>query len=112
MNRLPIEWLQARDLDDLPDHLDRDSYEQVLEFRLRAEWFGVDDDQLLLPISVLYKEGIDHDGYPAILKQYGGESLLNDMLLDDQELESGSTWVLAGSPDGLRVRGVPEDESD
>jgi len=110
MNRLPIEWIQQRDVDDLPEHLDKDEYEPVLEVRVREDWVAVDNDQLVLPIAVRYKEGISHDAQPALLKQYGGERLLNTMLLADQPLEPGSCWTFRLDPTG-QVVVTPADDS-
>lgn len=88
MNRLPTVWVEA------PDEDDDDDFDRTLSFRLREEWCAVDRDQLVLPISVLERDGEELDEpKPAILLQYGGESLLNDMLLEGGS-ESGSSWLL------------------
>lgn len=66
-----------------------------ITFRLSGEWWAVDQDQLLLPISLLARDGEDVEedgGVAAVLKQYGGDGVLNTMLLSDQEVEQGSTW--------------------
>lgn len=90
MNRLPVEWLAQPDEE---EELPSDGLE--LHFRLADEWVATDADQLLLPIVVEEKTTITvEEEYRALLKQYGGESLLNDMLMSDQELEQGSRWVL------------------
>lgn len=90
MNRRPVEWLGSPgEKEDYPS----DGYE--LAFRLASDWVAVDSDQLILPIVVLDKSTITVESpYKALLKQYGGESLLNDLLMADQELEEGSEWVL------------------
>lgn len=90
MNRLPVEWLAAPgEEDEIPD----DGLE--LAFTLREPWVAVDADQLILPITVEDKTTITvEEPYDALLKQYGGEGLLNDMLLADADLEAGSSWVL------------------
>mgnify|MGYP000022830488 CR=1 FL=1 len=102
MKRKSVEWL-ASPADD--DEAPADGYE--LHFRLAADWFAVDSDQLILPITVLDKTTIDvQEPYPAILKQYGGEGLLNDMLLSDGELEQGSEWYLIRTEQRLDVEPV------
>lgn len=102
MNRRAVEWLAAPDEDDEPPE---DGLE--LHFRVTAEWFAVDADQLLLPIEVQDKTTIEvEEPYPAILKQYGGEGLLNDMLLSGQDLEQGSEWVLLRTDRLLTVEPV------
>lgn len=66
-----------------------------LTFRIAEEWVAVDADQLILPIVVEDKTTISvEDEYRALLKQYGGESLLNDMLMSDQDVEQGTRWIL------------------
>lgn len=90
MNRRTVEWLGSPDED---EEYPSDGYE--LQFRVASDWVAVDADQLLLPIVVLDKSTITvEEPYPAILKQYGGEGLLNDLLMADRELEEGSEWVL------------------
>lgn len=102
MNRRPVEWLAAPDEDDEPPE---DGLE--LHFRLSGEWFAVDADQLVLPIVVIDKTTITvEDEYPAILKQYGGEGLLNDMLLSEQDLEPGSEWALIRTEQLLTVEPI------
>lgn len=96
MKRRPVEWLQGPS-----DKSDWDT--RRLEFTVAGQWVAVDADQLILPIRVqgkyqddeyLVEISDDEEGYIAILKQYGGEGLLNDMLMSDQDLEQGSRWIL------------------
>lgn len=90
MNRLPVEWLGTPQED---EEYPEDGFEMV--FRLADAWVAVDSDQLILPITVEHKSTIVvEDEYRALLKQYGGEGLLNDMLMSDQELKQGSRWLL------------------
>lgn len=105
MNRRPVEWLASpSDDEDAPP----DGYE--LTFRLAGDWFAVDSDQLVLPIVVEDKTTITvEDEYTAILKQYGGEGLLNDMLISEQDLEEGSRWVLMRNEQLLSVDPLPTD---
>jgi hypothetical protein len=88
MKRLPVFWVPAPDEED-PEDIDR-----YIGFTLREEWVCVDDDQLILPISLVERDGDSFDPQPGILKQYGGEGLLNDLLMSDRELEKGTKWVL------------------
>lgn len=76
MERKRLEWISTPE----PDK-DDELGETWLEFRLAGEWYSTDNEKLYLPITVL--DSPDHDGepYSAILSQYGGESLLNDLLL-------------------------------
>lgn len=97
MKRRPVEWLQAP-----PDDADYDV--SRLEFTIAGQWVATDADQLILPIRVTGKyrgdDAIvelteDEEGYIAILKQYGGEGLLNDMLMSEEgELTQGGEWIL------------------
>lgn len=89
MNRLPVFWV-GRPSDDDPDDTERS-----ISFRVTEDWVSVDDDQLILPVALLSRDGEDFDEpQPGILKQYGGEGLLNDLLMSDEDLEAGSTWVI------------------
>lgn len=99
MKRRNVEWLSnPADDEDAP----ADGYE--LKFRVAADWFAVDSEQLILPIIVEDKTTISvEEEYPAILKQYGGEQLLNDMLLSDGNLEQGSEWILYRNEQQLSV---------
>jgi len=111
MNRRPVEWLPRPDLEDD----DAPSEEQRLDFRLAADWVAVDADQLILPIVVIWKTGVrieDSSGYRALLKQYGGEGLLNDMLLSDQLVEEGSEWRMIRYENRLTVEPLDRDDTD
>jgi len=102
MNRLPVEWLGSLDEDeDLP----ADGLE--LSFRLADEWVSTDSEQLILPIIVEEKTTINvEEEYRALLKQYGGESLLNDMLMSDQDLEQGTRWCLLRTESLLTIHPI------
>lgn len=102
MNRRSVVWCQK------PDPDDDDAPEEVhIDFRIAADWVATDADQLLLPIVVLERDGqTPPDPYPAILKQYGGERLLNDMLMADQEVEEGTTWRLLRWNDELSIEPI------
>lgn len=90
MNRIEVVWCEV------PDEEDQDDTDRYICFRLRDSWFAVDSDQLILPITLTERNGTTlDDPVPAILKQYGGEGLLNDMLLSDQDLEAGTEWMLS-----------------
>jgi len=90
LSRMPVEWLGAPDED---EEYPEDGFELI--FRLADDWVATDSDQLLLPIVVEDKSTIEvNEEYNAILKQYGGEGLLNDMLMCDQDIEQGTRWVL------------------
>lgn len=92
MNRLQVVWCETPD-EDAETVEERDRY---ICFRVTDDWFSVDSDQLILPIVLLERNGETFDEpVPAILKQYGGESMLNDMLLSDVELEKGSEWMIS-----------------
>lgn len=108
MNRLPVYWVEV------PDEDDDEDFDRSLHFRLRDDWVAVDADQLILPISVLGRNGETFDGgQPGLLKQYGGEALLNDMLLDDAELERGTEWIVGHQETrGRYVHSVPTDDDD
>lgn len=108
MKRRPVEWLPAPDDDD-----DLDSDHKTMQFRVIDHWLAVDQDQLLLPIRVLDKTDVkvSEDGYTAVLKQYGGESLLNDMLMSEADLERGSTWELRRWQNRLEIEPI-EDPDD
>ena len=90
MNRMPVIWVPA------PDQDDPDDFERYIAFRVRDDWLAVDDNQLILPISITERDGKTLDGSEAgLLKQYGGEGLLNDMLMADQQLEPDTKWILS-----------------
>lgn len=81
-----------------------------MTFRVAGEWVATDSDQLLLPIVVESKTTIEvEEEYPAVLKQYGGEGLLNDMLMSDAELEQGSRWVLLRTDSLLTIEPIEDD---
>lgn len=104
MNRLPVEWLANPQED---EEMPEDGLE--LTFRLAEEWVATDADQLILPIVVEDKTTIVvEDEYRAILKQYGGESLLNDMLMSDQDVEQGTRWVLLRTDSLLTVHPIDD----
>lgn len=94
MNRLPVFWVGRPDEDDPSDD------ERSIAFRVTDDWLAVDSDQLILPVTLLARDGNDfQEGKPGLLKQYGGESLLNDLLLADADLSAGSTWVISYDED-------------
>lgn len=106
MNRLPVFWVGR------PDDDDPDDGERSIHFRLTEEWLAVDSDQLILPVALLGRDGETfEDGKPGLLKQYGGESLLNDLLLSDEDLEVGTEWVISYDSDiGFEAYPVPTDD--
>lgn len=109
MKRRPVEWLPAPDEEDETDS----PFKQIV-FRVVEQWVATDQDQLLLPIRVLEKTdvSIEGDGYTAVLKQYGGEGLLNDMLMADQDLDRGSTWKVTRWENRLEVEPADVEEDD
>lgn len=105
--RLPVFWCSAPDGDD-PDG---PSY-RSLTFRITGPWFAVDDDQLLLPITVTARDGNEQEPAPGLLKQYGGESMLNDMLVE--ALDGGQTsrrWQVTHDDERRRILPL-EDDAD
>lgn len=90
MNRLPTVWVEA------PDEDDPDDLSHSVTFRLREQWCAVDRDQLVLPVTIVERDGEAlEESRPAVLMQYGGEGLLNQMLLEAEGTpEPGSFWVL------------------
>jgi hypothetical protein len=90
MNRVDVVWCQK------PDEDAAKGAEHSITFRVTDEWVATDQDQLLLPITLLSRDGEElAEGQPSILKQYGGEQVLNSILLNgDQDLEPGSTWTI------------------
>jgi len=104
MEKLSVFWVNSPDEDD-PD--DTDHY---IGFRLRDEWVAVDDQQLILPISLTERDGETLDeSVPGLLKQYGGEGLLTDMLLSDGDIEAGSEWLLSHDVlTGRTIEPIPE----
>lgn len=109
MNRLPVFWVQR------PDEDDPDDGERSITFRVTEDWLAVDADQLILPISLLERNGepVGDGGKPGLLKQYGGEGLLNDLLLDaEQDVEPGATFVIQYDESiGFHAYGVDLDDS-
>ena len=90
MNRVDVVWVQK------PDEDAEKGAENSITFRVTDEWVATDQDQLLLPITLLSRNGDElAESQPAVLKQYGGEQVLNSILLDDtQDLKPGSTWTI------------------
>lgn len=89
MKRLPVFWVSA------PDEQETDDFERSITFRVTDDWLAVDSDQLILPITLIERDGEQLDEpEPGLLKQYGGEMLLNDLLLAEQDLEAGTRWLL------------------
>jgi hypothetical protein len=76
-----------------------------LIFRLSADWYALDGDKLILPITPLEKSGNDLSEMGAgLLTQYGGSELLLGMASSDQELEQGTEWILSYRDDlGFRI---------
>lgn len=108
MNRLPVFWVQR------PDEDDPDDVERSIHFRLTEDWVATDNDQLILPISLLARNGEDREeAKTGLLKQYGGEGLLNDLLLDGEPVEKGSEWIIAYDSDvGFSIYSVPTADGD
>lgn len=106
MNRLPVFWVQR------PDDDDPDDTERSIHFRVTEDWLAVDNDQLILPITLIARNGDDlDDSQPGLLKQYGGEGLLNDLLMADDDLEAGSEWVISYDQGyGFVAYSVPTDD--
>lgn len=106
MNRLPVYWVEV------PDEEDDDDTDRHIHFRLADDWVAVDSDQLVLPITLLGRDGEDFDDpQRGLLKQYGGEGLLNDMLLSDEQVEQGTEWIVGHSEArGRYVHPVPTDD--
>lgn len=92
MNRRRIEWIDA------PDAEEGEPIEW-LSFRVAGEWYATDAEKLYLPITVLASSAMEvQEPYPAMLAQYGGESLLNDLALnDEQPLEQGAEYRVSRS---------------
>lgn len=104
MNRKETIWCPA------PDE-DEDAEGHSLTFRIADDWLAVDGRELLLPIVLLARDGKDlSDPLPAVLKQFGGQALLNDMLLSDYDVEEGSEWVLDRTADRTVIDGIPSSD--
>lgn len=102
MNRRDSIWCPAPNDDD-------EEEQHSIAFRIADSWLAVDGRELLLPIMLLERDGNDlSDPFPAILKQFGGQALLNDMLLSDYEVEEGSEWMLVRTADRTTIDGIPE----
>lgn len=101
MNRRETIWCPAPAEDD-------DRHDHYVIFRLADDWLAVDGRELILPIILLERDGntLD-DPFPAILKQFGGQSLLNDMLLSDYDVVEGSEWTISRTADRTVIDGVP-----
>lgn len=106
MNRLPVFWVPA------PDEDDSEDWDRYIAFRVREDWVAVDSDQLLLPVTLLERDGENlEDPQPGLLKQYGGEGLLNDMLMADEDLEKGTEWIVGHAEGrGRYAHPVPTDD--
>jgi len=104
VNRLQPIWVER------PDE-DAEETERSITFRLTDDWVMTDADQLLLPIRLLERNGEPvngGDGAHGILKQYGGEGLLNSMLMEGQDMEPGTHWCISYSADlGFQAFEVP-----
>lgn len=95
-----------------PDEDDPDNSERSIHFRVTEEWLAVDSDQLILPVALLGRDGDTFaEPKPGLLKQYGGEGLLNDLLLSSQDLGKGTEWVIQYDADiGFNAYEVPTDD--
>jgi hypothetical protein len=105
MNRRPVFWCQAPDTDD-PEAGDL----ATLDFRVAGDWLAVDADQLVMPVVVIGRNYQEVEPTTGLLKQYGGESLLNDLLLADQDLDEGSEWRITTGQDVRRVDALDRDD--
>lgn len=65
-----------------------------LYFKLRQQWYAIDGDKLVLPITAVEKNGTNLNESKGLLTQYGGSELLLQMATSDQEMEPGSGWTL------------------
>lgn len=102
-NRLPVFWCQA------PDE-EEDVGFHSLTFRITDDWFAVDSDQLILPVTVVARDGDDVEPVTGLLKQYGGEAMLNDLLVEALNGdETPRTWCIQH---GDRRQIYPVDRSD
>lgn len=90
MNRLPVVWVRNPDSDENEIEADED----YIIFRIADDWVAVDSDQLILPITLLERNANEVGDEKALLKQYGGESLLNDMLMSHADVKQGTEWLL------------------
>lgn len=70
---------------------------QSITIRVAGDWVAVDGRQLIMPVKLLMRNGEDlaDDHKVGLLKQFGGHTLLNDMLMtDEQQFEEGSCWTI------------------
>lgn len=79
MNEIPVIWCPRFD----PEEYETEPY---LIFELEEETFAVDSDQVILRVILLERNGEEVDRQPAYLKQFGGASLMLQML--DLDLEA------------------------
>lgn len=97
---------------------DAQSTANGIRFRLAEEWYSLGGEKITLPITLLAKIADDgntekvSEPYPALLDQYGGEGLLLDMALSDQDFEAGTTWELVVYPDGDREINIVEEDDE
>lgn len=108
MNRVEVVWCEnPGDEDEHP----AERGENSITFRVTDEWVATDQDQLLMMVTLLARDGEElAEPVPAILKQYGGEQVLNSMLLNDQDLEKGSEWTIRRT--AIRRTVEPADRTD
>lgn len=106
MKRLDVVWTRG------PSDEDEGFQHRYIIVEIREPWLAVDGDQLILPVYLVERDGAElTDQEPALLKQYGGESLLNDMLLADADLEVGSRWEIGHEEERGRYAGpIPSDD--
>lgn len=90
MNRRRAYWVPS------PDE-ESDRTENWLRCRLAAEWFCVDGDRAILPVTALERgsEGVI-DGSPGLLVQYGGA----DLILDATDLDEGDEFHVVNPQNG------------
>lgn len=100
MERLQVFWLSRPEDDDEDSNAVGDY--RAMRVRIHEEWVAVDADQLILPVTLLWRfdeEGLfQESGQPGLLKQYGGERLLNDLLLAEKDPAKGTEWLVEYYP--------------
>lgn len=102
MNRKEFIWCPAPEVDE-------GVHAHSLTFRIADSWLGVDGRELVMPIVLLERDGEElAEPLPSILKQFGGQALLNDMLLSDYDVEEGSEWMIDRTADRTVIDGIPE----
>lgn len=105
MNRIEVVWCTKPD--------ETDTAEQPtnsITFRVTDSWIATDQDQLLMSVTLLARDGTElAEPVPAILKQYGGEQVLNSMLLSDLDLEPGTEWTIERTPTRRTVKPANND---